>query len=188
MVRLTSTTRKARSPSTPIGSRSSSFGHAHYQAIAEFAIPELAKSTVLNDLPMAGDPLQPFARVRDRASGGNPQGNNRIGGMLYLRGPRAPELRVNTYDYYDAPGDNTQRLLAMRNAGNLAVAPVDGYFEVEGGPGHTAGWMSPIPPSWEPLLGGGFLMGNSSGGGYKIVQDNGKSERTEASGTLSLRM
>ncbi len=53
-------------------------GRAHQQAIAEFAIPELVDSTVLAQLNMADDPLQPFARILDRAAGGDPEGNNRI--------------------------------------------------------------------------------------------------------------
>jgi len=74
-------------------------GHSHQQAIAEFAIPELVDSTVLTDLNMAGDPIQPFATILNRASGGNPQGNNRIGGMLTVYGPEGPEPLVNAYEY-----------------------------------------------------------------------------------------
>jgi len=138
-------------------------GHAHQQAIAEFAIPELVDSTVLTELNMAGDPIQPFAAILNRASGGNPEGNNRIGGMLYVSGPDGPELLVNAYEYYDAPGDNTVSMLVVRDANNLAESAVDGYFEVQGRPGHTAGWMSPIPDQWQSILGGDFLTGSSSG-------------------------
>jgi len=138
-------------------------GHAHHQAIAEFVIPELVDSTVLTELNMAGDPIQPFARILNRASGGNPQGNNRIGGMLYVSGPDGPELLVNAYEYYDAPGDNTLSMLVLRDADDLTASQVDGYFEVQGGPGHTAGWMSPIPGPWRSVLGGDFLTGSSSG-------------------------
>jgi len=138
-------------------------GHAHQQAIAEFAIPELVNSTDLTELNMAGDPIQAFAKILDRASGGNPEGNNRIGGMLYVTGPDGPELLVNAYEYYDAPGDNTTSMLVIRDAHNLAESDVDGYFEVQGRPGHTAGWMSPIPDRWRSILGGDFLTGNSSG-------------------------
>lgn len=138
-------------------------GHAHQQAIAEFAIPVLVDSVVLAELNMAGDPIQPFATILNRASGGNAEGNNRIGGMLYVPGPDGPELLVNAYEYDDAPGDNTVSMLVVRDAKNLAGSDVDGYFEVQGGPGHTAGWMSPIPDPWRSVLGGDFLTGNSSG-------------------------
>ncbi len=138
-------------------------GHAHQQAIAEFVIPELVDSDVVAELKMAGAPIQPFAAVLNRASGKNPQGNNRIGGMLCVSGPNGPELLVNAYEYYDAPADNTLSMLVVRNADDLADSDVDGYFEVQGRPGHTAGWMSPIPAAWQSILGGGFLTGNSSG-------------------------
>lgn len=138
-------------------------GHAHQQAIAEFAMPELVDSSDLADLKMAGVPLQPFARVLDRASGGNPEGNNRIGGMLYVSGSGGPELLVNAYEYYDAPGDNKLSMLVIRDANNLAESDVDGYFEVQGRPGHTAGWMSPVPVEWQSVLGGAYLTGSSSG-------------------------
>ena len=49
-------------------------GHAQQQAIAEFVIPELVNSTVVAELNMAADPIQPFATILDRASGGNPEG------------------------------------------------------------------------------------------------------------------
>ncbi len=138
-------------------------GHAHQQAIAEFTIPELVESTVLAELNMAGDPIQPFAAILNRASGGNPEGNNRIGGMLYVSGPDGPKLLVNAYEYYDAPGDNTVSMLVARDANDLAKSDVDGYFEVRGGPGHTAGWMSPVPEPWRSVLGGDFVTGSSSG-------------------------
>jgi hypothetical protein len=138
-------------------------GHSHQQAIAEFTIPELVESTVLAELNMADDPLQPFATILSRTSGGNPQGNNKIGGLSYVSGPAGPELLVNAYEYYDAPADNTLSMLVVRNANDLAKSKVDGYFQVQGGPGHTAGWMSPIPDAWRTVLGGAYLTGNSSG-------------------------
>jgi hypothetical protein len=83
--------------------------------------------------------------------------------MLYVSGPNGPELLVNAYEYYDAPGDNRLSMLVVRDADDLAESEVDGYFEVQGRPGHTAGWMSPIPDPWRSVLGGDFLTGNSSG-------------------------
>lgn len=138
-------------------------GHAHHQAVAEFAIPELINSAVLADLKMAGDPLQPFATILDRAADGNPESIDGIGGMLYVPGPKGGELLINAYEYYDAPGDNTVSMLVVRDADNLAKSKVEGFFRVEGKPGHTAGWMSPIPKEWQSTLGGPYLTGTSSG-------------------------
>jgi hypothetical protein len=138
-------------------------GHSHHQAIAEFKIPKLVSSNVLSELNMANEPVQSFATVLDRASGGNHENNNRIGGMLYLSDRKSPKLLVNSYEYYDDAGDNETSMLVLRDANDLAICDVNGYFKIEGRPGHTAGWMSPIPPAWRGALGGEFLTGNSSG-------------------------
>ena len=84
-------------------------GHAHQQALAEFGIPNLVQSTTLSQLTMADNPLQNFSTVLNRVSGGNPQLIDRIGGMEVVSGPNGPELLVNAYEYYDAPGDNSTR-------------------------------------------------------------------------------
>ena len=138
-------------------------GHSHHQEIAEFAVPPLVASTDLADLAMAGDPLQAFAPVLDRAGGGNSQNIDRIGRLAYLEGPSGPELLVNTYEYYDAPGDNTHTTLAVRDAADLANAQVDGFFRFQGGAGRTSGWISPIPPAWQSLLGGTHITGQARG-------------------------
>ena len=44
-----------------------------------------------------------------------------------------------------------------------ATAPARTPDALPGRPGHTAGWMSPIPGQWRSVLGGDFLTGNSSG-------------------------
>ncbi len=138
-------------------------GHAHHQAIAEFAIPEIVNSTELGDLKMVRAPVQPFARVLEKPSGGNPEKNNRIGGLLCLQAADGLRLLVNAYEYYDGPANNQTSMLVIRDAEHLADSPVDGYFALSGGPGHTAGWMSPIPPEWQTALGGKYLTGHSSG-------------------------
>ena len=40
-------------------------GHSQHQAIAEFRIPKLTRSTALADLAMAAAPVQPFVEVLD---------------------------------------------------------------------------------------------------------------------------
>ena len=138
-------------------------GHAWQQAIAEFNVPTLVKSGTLAALNMAGSPRQVFSTVLDRAAGGNPQNIDRIGGMKYLAGRNGPELIVNAYEYYDAPGDDTHTTLAVRNANDIAGAQINGYFQFQGGQGHTSGWISPIPLAWQPVLGGAYITGQSSG-------------------------
>lgn len=134
-------------------------GHSHHQAIAEFAVPSLVASTELAELELAGPPLQAFATVLGEASGGNPQGMNRIGGLLRV----GDALLVNAYEYYDAPADNTHTTCVVRDAADLAGSPVDGYYSFEGDAAHTSGWMSPIPPEWQRWLGASTITGHSSG-------------------------
>lgn len=138
-------------------------GHAHHQNIAEFAVPGLAKSYNLSSLPMASAPLQIFTPVLSRATGGNPQSLDRIGGMEYISTPSSNQLIINAYEYYDAPGDNTHTTLVARNSKNLTSCTVDGFYSFAGGAGHTSGWISPIPAEWRGPLGGSYITGQSSG-------------------------
>ncbi len=134
-------------------------GHNHQQALAEFAVPPLVKSTKLADLNIAVAPLQNFVTVLDRVAGGNPQALDVIGGLGLIDG----QLIVNAYEYYDAATDNTHTTLIVRNSNDLARSPVEGFFQFKGGAGHTSGWLSPIPEAWQSLLGGTHLTGQSSG-------------------------
>ncbi len=98
-------------------------GHSHHQAIAEFALPSLVKSTTVSALKMAAAPLQNFSTVLDRVSGGNPQSINRIGGMEYVVGPNGPELLINGYEYYDGPRRNKGvRNLYLDQYANIRIA------------------------------------------------------------------
>lgn len=138
-------------------------GHAHHQNVAEFVIPGLVKSTEIAKLPMAGAPLQSFTAVLDRATGGNPQSLDRIGGMEYVQSGNSQQLIINAYEYYDAPGDNSQTTLIARDASNLSSCTMDGYATFAGGAGHTSGWISPIPSGWQSTLDGDYITGQSSG-------------------------
>jgi hypothetical protein len=138
-------------------------GHSHHQNIAEFAIPGLNDSIVLQDLPMAAAPLQQFTPVLNRATSGNPQGLDRIGGMKFVNSNRGPQLIINAYEYYDAPGNNSQTTLIARNSSELASCVMEGYHSFQGGAGHTSGWISPIPQQWRSSLGGDAITGQSSG-------------------------
>ncbi len=138
-------------------------GHAHHQNIAEFPIPGIVKSTTLTDLQMAGPPIQGFTSILDRATGGNPQALDRIGGMKYFNVGSTPQLLINAYEYYDAPGDNTQTTLVAGNSEDLATCTMEGFYTFQGGAGHTSAWLSPIPSEWQSVLGGSYITGQSSG-------------------------
>ncbi|MBI1294246.1 hypothetical protein GC175_04725 [bacterium] len=136
-------------------------GHAHQQAIAEFAVPEISNSTVITDLAMAAAPVQNFAAFLNGAPNGNPQLLDRIGGLAVITG--TTRMLINAYEYYDAPGDNTHTTLSVRDAGNLGFTQLAGFFEFTGGAGHTSGWISPVPAEWQSILGGSYITGASSG-------------------------
>lgn len=138
-------------------------GHSHVQAIAEFSIPALVNSETISDLNMADDPLQSFVAVLDETSDGNPQALDRIGGLLLFEQNGQQKLLVNAYEYYDAPADNSLTSLIIDNPDDLVNSSKQGYFEFEGGAGHTSGWMSPVPSEWSETLGGPYITGQSSG-------------------------
>jgi hypothetical protein len=107
---------------------------------------------------MSGAPLQTFATVLDRASGGNPDALDTVT-ALDLAGS---SLVVHAIEYYDAPADNSDTTLVVRDASDLAGSAVDGYFALEG-VAHAAGWISDVPPEWQAALGGPHIAGGSSG-------------------------
>lgn len=139
-------------------------GHAHHQAIAEFAIPELVNSTVVTELNRAEEPLQEFARVLNRVE--NPQRIDRTGGMAFLEdGEGGYDLLIHAWEYYDAPADNTHTTLMLRDPDDLAGSVVEGYYSLEGR-AHTNGWVAALPQYWQEALGATHMTGSS--GGYPI--------------------
>lgn len=138
-------------------------GHSHQQAIAEFAIPEPVISDNLLDLNMAGEPLQAFVEVLNQTPDGNPQLLDRIGGMYHHVDETSQTLIVNAYEYYDAPADNTLTTLLLDDPNDLANSTLQGYYNFEGGAGHTSGWISKIPLEWQGAVGSAYITGQSSG-------------------------
>lgn len=131
-------------------------GHATQGSVAEFAIPAPSMSTTVSELPVVETPIQPFVALLDASLNGNPQGIDRITGMLLLDG----QLIVNAEAFYDAVGDNDDTSLLVRNANSLGGV-VDGYFEINGA-AHVAGYMAPVPAEWQQAFGGEYLTGWSS--------------------------
>ena len=124
--------------------------------LAEFSIPALVNSTTIADLNTA-TVLQDFRLILNETPDGNPQNIDRITGMKYDNG----KLIVNAIEFYDASADNTHTSLVIEDASDIANSTISGYYELEGA-AHTAGWISPVPAIWQPLLGGNWITGNSS--------------------------
>ncbi|MBD1262806.1 T9SS type A sorting domain-containing protein [Maribacter polysiphoniae] len=139
-------------------------GHAHQQAIAEYAIPEIVKSETLSELNMVETPIQVFSDVLSQTADGNPEGIDRVGGLYYVNHGGQAKLIVNAYEYYDAPADNTVSTLIVNDANALETTSVSGYYNFEGSPpAHSSGWISAIPEAWQEELDGTHITGHSSG-------------------------
>jgi hypothetical protein len=129
-------------------------GHVYDQALAEFLIPTLSKTTSPKELAFA-TPIQKFRQILKYESRiKNPQKNDRITGMEVIEG----ELFVNAVEYYDAPGDNTDTTFILREANNLASSKVDGFFKLRGR-AHAAGWISKLPAKWKTKFSASYLTG-----------------------------
>ncbi|MCB9594066.1 MAG: hypothetical protein H6719_15135 [Sandaracinaceae bacterium] len=129
--------------------------------IGEFAIPDpLGTGTDVAGLPAVDSALQGFAPVLSRATGGNPEGLDKVTGMLWVDG----DLIVNANVWYDADGATRDTTLIVR--GGQLDGTVDGYLRLEGG-ALAAGYMAPIPEVWRDALGGTTLVGWASN--YSIV-------------------
>lgn len=132
-------------------------GHDHHRAIAEFSIPDLVISYDLQALNVVESPLQEFVYLLESSPNGNPEGLNRITGLLYVDG----QLIINVENWYDAGGTNRDTSLIVRTANNLSASEVNGYFELEGA-AQAAGYMAQIPEKWRESFGGSYLTGWSS--------------------------
>ncbi len=137
-------------------------GHAQQNRIAEFSIPELLMKTNVSDLNISTDALQDFRNILGAGTTGNPDGINRITGMYYKNG----QLIVNAEQWYDAPGNNRDTTLVVRDAANLAASEIAGYYELQGR-AQAAGYISEVPVEWQDKIGSSHITGWSNV--YSIV-------------------
>ena len=133
-------------------------GHTHHDAIAEFKVPELVNSVSLNALNSAGNPLQTFSTVLDRASNGNAELLDEITGLEIIDG----SLIVNAIEFYDGAADNTSTTLVLDDASQLSTSPVSAIHRMHGA-ARAAGWISQVPEPWQQRLGTRYIAGYSSG-------------------------
>lgn len=132
-------------------------GFSGAQAIAEFNIPALINSNSTKNFNRATH-KQKYSSVLNRASGGNGQALDTIGGLAYVNN----QLLINAFVYYDAGGTVTNTTLAVRNPADLASSEIRGYFSLAPA-AHASGWITPIPSAWQSVLGGTYITGFSSG-------------------------
>jgi hypothetical protein len=122
--------------------------------VAEMSIPSPAKTTLVEQLPVASF-VQPFrdpadGRLRDIAEGGVV-----LDGLLVHDG----RLYGTGLIYYDAT--NSQRLSHFGRALDLTRAEVTRIYQVgeTGKAGFVAGYMATVPPEWRAALGGPAVTG-----------------------------
>lgn len=130
--------------------------HDHENAIGEFSIPALVNSTDHTQLNTATN-IQGYVQVLDSPTNGNPQAIDRISGMKLIDN----KLIVNGVEWYDAPANNTNTTIVIDNAANLQNSTVQGYYSLQGA-AHAAGWITPVPSDWQPLIGSEYITGSSS--------------------------
>ena len=138
-------------------------GHAHHQAIAEFPVPDIRNVEQIDQLATAGAPLQIFTRILNRVSGGNEQGTNTIGSLRIISVAGEQKLLVGAFIYYPGYSGATHTHMLIESPYSIANSPITGFFQMQGGPGRTSGWTSPVPPELQEGLGGTYLAGMSSG-------------------------
>lgn len=129
-------------------------GFSQQDPIAEYPIVDSSMESEIANLSETGEPLQGFTTIFDLD--GNPEGINRITGMLWFNGA----LIVNAENWYDANGQNTDTTIVIADANNLA-GDKEGYFKLSCS-ANCAGYMGPIPSEWQNAFGAEYFTGWSS--------------------------
>jgi hypothetical protein len=142
-------------------------GHDWHQMVAEIKIPQIVKASQLSSLQTA-TMLQPFVDVTENHMSqictGSPdqscvngvyQNNVKVGGLLIS----GNTLYGTVYAYYDGAG--IQDKAHFYSGMNLSASgDFRGIFAVSAPQtGDLSGFMTPIPPEWQSLLGGTALTG-----------------------------
>lgn len=131
-------------------------GHSQDQAIAEFTLPKLSKSSYISKLPMAQN-KQAFKTVFDRIPSGNPDNINRITGMKLINN----KLVVNGVQYYDGEANNTDTTFIINNPVDLSASSLTGFLKLDAD-SHASGWITAIPPRLQETFRGDYIFGYAS--------------------------
>lgn len=133
-------------------------GHSHHQAVGEFAIPtRIVNDPDVNELTVA-TVLQPFFTILDRVPNYTLEGNTQIGGLLVID----DRIIGTVYEYYDADTDARDSHFVISSL-NLENANVAGLFQVgQFGGGFVGGFMTEVPPEWQPVFGSNYLTGQAA--------------------------
>lgn len=165
-------------------------GHDWQQMAAEVSIPAIRQDPNLTGLATA-TVLQPFTDPTEGLKPTVGSGTAKIGG-LYVQGT---QLFGTVYLYYDGLGTQSVSHF-VRPVSFSSTGSVRGIYKVGSvGAGSVAGWIIPVPASWQTALGGTALtgqccipvIGRSSSGPAAFVfepSDLGKQTTTPATPLL----
>jgi hypothetical protein len=130
-------------------------GHAHHNAIAEFAIPD--ELSLESDAPnvVQAEVLQQYIKILDKREIGNQ--TNKINGMLHFN----ENLLISSEIWYDGGGSNTDNLHVFSNPDVLSASPFKGMLQLEGA-ARAAGYMSKVPAELIDVLGAEYITGWAS--------------------------
>jgi hypothetical protein len=127
-------------------------GHAHHNALAEFAIPaELSIEKNPANIPEAAV-LQKYVQVLQKKEVGNT--TDKIAGILYYE----QNLLVSSEIWYDGGASNADNLQVFSNAHNLSSSTFKGMLQLDG-KATAAGYMFKVPTELRERIGSEYITG-----------------------------
>jgi hypothetical protein len=134
-------------------------GSPKEEQIAEFAIPELIKSSKYEDYLVADEAIQQFTYIH-----GTERVDTGIEKYFKVTGLELVDdkLLVNYVNWYDGNGTETDTTLYYDDASDLANSSMYGPFQLDG-KAHGAGWLSKIPDEWTDVFNATYIAGGQSG-------------------------
>ena len=133
--------------------------HDYEQGFGELALPELTYSTNPRDFAVADNVVQRFVDIYETERDVTGIDNYfKVTGMHKI----GDQLLVNYFNWYDAPGTETDTTMIFKDAKDLAQSALIGPFQMRGA-AHAGGWISEIPAQWQHALGGTHVSGMSQG-------------------------
>jgi hypothetical protein len=127
-------------------------GHAHHNALAEFAIPtELSFEKHPANIPEAAV-LQKYVQILNKKEVGNT--TDKIAGILYYK----QNLLVSSEIWYDGGASNADNLQVFSNAQDLSSSAFKGMLQVDG-KARAAGYMFKVPTELRDRIGSEYITG-----------------------------
>lgn len=138
-------------------------GHQHRNNVAEFRVPDLISNNINISNLATATLLQDFQNIMQRATTGNDEIVEKIGGLKLIADPQGHQILIGAgYEYYDTSGQNYTHFV-VNDPDNLATSKVDGYFSIDGPGRKQSGYMVELPQKWQQIFDKTHIVGQSSG-------------------------